>query len=231
MVAGLPAKGETMSTPSKCPLCGGTLEADREVERVVREGDDVALVRVRADVCGDCHEALLHPGMVERMFAAKAALRAKAEAPVVGCVYDLRTGTSLRSPIPHLFPHFAVTGRDGWRRSATISARHDCPTARDHEGGFAFVNRRSPVQIRPMAPGITLVFCCWPETATWDSQVDSQVGRREVGRRAPPRPAARLRPHASSGRARTTRTSRRSGAPGGPMRSARRRQAVRRGRR
>jgi len=82
-----------MSGPAKCPSCGGTVEPDREVDQVVREGDDVALVRVRADVCLDCHEVLLHPGMVERMFAAKAALRSSATAPVIGRVYDLRTGT------------------------------------------------------------------------------------------------------------------------------------------
>jgi hypothetical protein len=60
---------------------------------VVRERDDVALVRVRADVCGDCGEALLHPGMADRLVQAKAALRrgATGSAPVVGRVFDLRT--------------------------------------------------------------------------------------------------------------------------------------------
>ncbi|MEK6607383.1 MAG: hypothetical protein AABZ30_06965 [Myxococcota bacterium] len=60
---------------------------------MVREGDDVMLVRVTADVCRDCGEALLHPGMVDRMIAAKRALRAGAAvgARVVGRV--LRAGT------------------------------------------------------------------------------------------------------------------------------------------
>jgi YgiT-type zinc finger domain-containing protein len=80
-----------MSAPSQCPLCGGTVEPDREVDQVVREGDDVALVRVRADVCLDCHEVLLHPGMATRMTEAADALRRGAAGPVVGRVY--RTGT------------------------------------------------------------------------------------------------------------------------------------------
>ncbi len=82
-----------MSQPERCPLCGGYLEPDREVDRVVREGDDVALVRVQADVCGDCGEVLLHPGMADRVVKAKASLRAgmPATAAIVGRVYDLRT--------------------------------------------------------------------------------------------------------------------------------------------
>ena len=83
-----------MTGPEKCPLCGGAVEPDREIDELVREGDDVAVVRVRADVCGDCGEAMLHPGMVQRISAAVATLRkGRAEAPVIGRVYDLRTAT------------------------------------------------------------------------------------------------------------------------------------------
>jgi YgiT-type zinc finger domain-containing protein len=46
-----------------CPRCGGELDRARDVVRDVREGNDVALVTVRADVCPRCAEVLLHPGV------------------------------------------------------------------------------------------------------------------------------------------------------------------------
>ena len=76
-----------MSAPAQCPLCGGTLEPDREVDQGVREGDDVVLVRVRADVCGDCHQVLLHPGMASRLAEAAESLRRGAAGRVVGRVF------------------------------------------------------------------------------------------------------------------------------------------------
>jgi YgiT-type zinc finger domain-containing protein len=84
-----------MSTPSDaksgdCPTCGGELELAREVVRPVREGNDVALVTVRADVCTQCGELLLHPGETDKLVRAKQALRAGKTGPVVGHVYDLR---------------------------------------------------------------------------------------------------------------------------------------------
>ena len=83
-----------MNHSERCPLCAGSVEPDRDVERIVREGDDVAVVRVRADVCGDCGEMLLHPGMADRLIEAKAALRrgVPTGAVVIGRVYDLRAG-------------------------------------------------------------------------------------------------------------------------------------------
>lgn len=81
-----------MSTegPTRCHRCGGDLDHDREVEQSVREGGDVAIVSVRADVCQRCGEVLLHPGMVDRMAEAKQALRRGTSAPQVGRVFDLR---------------------------------------------------------------------------------------------------------------------------------------------
>lgn len=67
--------------PRHCPLCGGSVEPDRDIERLVREGEDVALVRVRADVCGDCGEVFLHPGMADRIVQAKATLRRGGSVP------------------------------------------------------------------------------------------------------------------------------------------------------
>ncbi len=78
-----------MKELQRCLLCRGPVEPDREVEEVVREGNDVVVVRVRADVCKNCHEAFLYPGMVDRMHEAKAALRSgkAGAAAVVGRVY------------------------------------------------------------------------------------------------------------------------------------------------
>jgi YgiT-type zinc finger domain-containing protein len=76
--------------PSCCPRCGGELEYDREVERPVREGNDVAIVLVRADVCTQCGELLLYPGMTDRVTKARQALRDGATSPTLGHVYDMR---------------------------------------------------------------------------------------------------------------------------------------------
>ena len=53
--------------PSGCARCAGDLEYGREVEVEVRQADDVALVRVTADVCKRCGELLLRPGMSDHM--------------------------------------------------------------------------------------------------------------------------------------------------------------------
>jgi YgiT-type zinc finger domain-containing protein len=77
--------------PSKCPQCGGALDYDRKVERAVRYKDDVALVKVRADVCTQCGERLYRPEMVDVMEQARDSLKNKrAKARVVGRVYDYR---------------------------------------------------------------------------------------------------------------------------------------------
>jgi len=60
------------------------------VERSVRQGNDVALVTVQADVCLRCGEAYLYPGMVEQLARTPDLLRAGAAAPAVGQVFDLR---------------------------------------------------------------------------------------------------------------------------------------------
>jgi len=77
--------------PSHCPRCGGDLENDRDEERTVREGNDVALVTVKVDRCLRCREVLLHPGMVEKLAGARDALRHGARGSAIGAVYDLRS--------------------------------------------------------------------------------------------------------------------------------------------
>ena len=80
----------TTQGPSACPRCGGELDRGRLIERSVREGNDVALVTVQADVCLRCGEVLLYPGMVERLARTRDLLRAGSAAPAVGQVFDLR---------------------------------------------------------------------------------------------------------------------------------------------
>lgn len=46
---------------SKCVRCGSNDLEDRDVEKLVRGGDDVATLRVRATVCRHCGERYL-PG-------------------------------------------------------------------------------------------------------------------------------------------------------------------------
>ena len=41
----------------KCPVCGGEL-IEKEVEKLLRGGDNFATVRVPADVCTHCGERL-----------------------------------------------------------------------------------------------------------------------------------------------------------------------------
>lgn len=41
---------------SRCARCGATDLEDREIEKLVRGGDDVAAVRVRATICHHCGE-------------------------------------------------------------------------------------------------------------------------------------------------------------------------------
>ena len=80
----------TTQGPTACPRCGGDLDYGRQVERSVREGNDVALVTVKADVCLRCGEILLHPGMVDALARARELLRKGPNTPAVGRVFDLR---------------------------------------------------------------------------------------------------------------------------------------------
>ena len=55
----------TEQGPSVCPRCGGEIDYGLYVERNVREGNDVALVTLKADICRRCGEVYLYPGMVD----------------------------------------------------------------------------------------------------------------------------------------------------------------------
>jgi Zn-finger nucleic acid-binding protein len=76
--------------PRACARCGGELDRGRELDRLVRHADDVALVKVRADVCALCGEVLLNPGMTGLLIEARDVLEQRRAGWAVGCVYDLR---------------------------------------------------------------------------------------------------------------------------------------------
>jgi YgiT-type zinc finger domain-containing protein len=88
--AGLHDEWDRLLGPSGCGRCGGELERARDVDRLVRHEYDVALVKVRADVCGLCGEVLLTPGMAGRLLEAAETLRHGRAGWAAGCVYDLR---------------------------------------------------------------------------------------------------------------------------------------------
>ena len=50
---------------SKCPTCGGEM-VDKQVEKLLRGGVNLAAVTVRAEVCLRCGERLYHAETVAR---------------------------------------------------------------------------------------------------------------------------------------------------------------------
>lgn len=52
---------------SRCVRCGSTDLDDREIEELVRAGDDVAALRVLATVCHRCGEQYFSQGVIERI--------------------------------------------------------------------------------------------------------------------------------------------------------------------
>ena len=49
----------------KCPICGGEL-VEKDVEKLLRGGNDTAAVTVSAEVCLHCGERLYSPSTIER---------------------------------------------------------------------------------------------------------------------------------------------------------------------
>ena len=56
-----------------CPVCGGEL-VQREVEKLLRGGNDVAVVKIVAEVCLRCGERLYSLETVERLDAIRGQL-------------------------------------------------------------------------------------------------------------------------------------------------------------
>ena len=47
----------------KCPLCGGEV-VEKDLEEILRGGDNTAIVQVRAEVCLHCGERLFTPDTI-----------------------------------------------------------------------------------------------------------------------------------------------------------------------
>lgn len=59
------------ATLSKCMRCGSADLEDREVEKLARGGDDVAVLRVQATVCHHCGERYFVNEVVRSLEAAR----------------------------------------------------------------------------------------------------------------------------------------------------------------
>jgi YgiT-type zinc finger domain-containing protein len=63
----------TMMPFDKCPVCGGGL-VDKEVEKLLRGGNNTAVLKVRAEVCLRCGERLYAQETVRRFEEIRAKL-------------------------------------------------------------------------------------------------------------------------------------------------------------
>ena len=69
----LAGKEEVMKPFEKCPVCGGEL-AEKEVEKLLRGGVHVAVLKVDAEVCLHCGERLYSQETVRRFEEIRAKL-------------------------------------------------------------------------------------------------------------------------------------------------------------
>ena len=76
-----------------CTNCGGALDYGREHVHRLGQGNDVALVRVQADICTQCGEVLLPPASSAKIERASRLFRQGALH--VGCVYEYRDEAEL----------------------------------------------------------------------------------------------------------------------------------------
>jgi len=73
----------------KCALCGGELR-EKEIVEEIREKDDRILVKVKAEVCEQCHERYYASGIVEKLIEIKESLRKhRLSLHPVGKVYEV----------------------------------------------------------------------------------------------------------------------------------------------
>jgi len=61
----LAAEKISMNTFAKCPTCGGPV-AEKAVEKIVRGGNNTAILHVTADVCTHCGERMYSVETVRR---------------------------------------------------------------------------------------------------------------------------------------------------------------------
>lgn len=50
---------------NKCPVCGGEM-IEKEVEKILRGGDNTAIINVNAEVCQHCGERLFSTDIIRK---------------------------------------------------------------------------------------------------------------------------------------------------------------------
>lgn len=75
----------------KCALCGGKL-IEKMVTEEVAEGNNHVVVKVRAEVCEQCHESYYSSGIVDKLIEIKENLKThQLKLHQIGKVYKLAT--------------------------------------------------------------------------------------------------------------------------------------------
>lgn len=60
----------------KCPICGGEL-IEKKVEKLLRGGENTAVMKVKAEICSHCGERLYPQEIVRRFEKIRAQLKQK----------------------------------------------------------------------------------------------------------------------------------------------------------
>lgn len=58
---------------NKCPICGGDL-VEKEVEKVLRGGNNTAILKVKAEICLHCGERLYSQEVIQKFEQIRAKL-------------------------------------------------------------------------------------------------------------------------------------------------------------
>jgi YgiT-type zinc finger domain-containing protein len=176
---------------SKCMRCGSVDLEDREVEKLVRGGDDVAALRVQATVCHHCGERYLPSEAVRALEEARRSSRRQGEPlsplgprprPVAGqsrlSVSEVAAGEAVVDEFPR------AVNRDECRASAA-NARS---VRADASRGIHSTPRPRPARKRRLlrGPGVDT------DAGTTHFEIREAVCARRCRRRClPPRPPQR----------------------------------------
>lgn len=85
----------------KCPVCGGEL-AQKEVEKLLKGGNDTAIIKVRADICLKCGERFYDQKVVREFETIRSKLqrRQTKEFQPVGKLYRISKSFKRRRKLP-----------------------------------------------------------------------------------------------------------------------------------
>ena len=75
----------------RCALCGGELKKKEVIEEIRQENDHI-MVKVKAEVCEQCHERYYASGVVDKLIDLKERFRGHRSAlHSIGKVYEMST--------------------------------------------------------------------------------------------------------------------------------------------